>query len=331
MTLSMRETFVRKILLAVAMACSMSAGAAAQTYPSGPVRFIVGYTAGASAADILARAAGQAMSASMSVPVIVDNRPGAGGTIGATAVARAKPDGHTIGVGYNSEYVIAQYFNKDIQYDPLKDFAAVGAAAQAPLGVAVSPAMGLGSMSELLAYVRNNPGKLSFGTGGVGTMPHLAVESLAQASGHSLVHVPYKGAAGAMTDLLGGQLPVMIGTLAAMAPNHETGKLKILAVVEGNRSRRLPAVPTVGESALQGYAFPATWLGFFAPAGTPPAVVKRLNTELLAALADARVRASLEAAGLEITGSTPEKLADMVVNDTQMFRKITKDAGIQPR
>ncbi len=319
-----------RIFLSLALAC-MTASAAAQADPSGPIRFIVGYTAGASAADILARAVAQAMSTSMNVPVIVDNRPGAGGTIGATAVARAKPDGTTIGVGYNSEYVIAQFFNKGIQYDPLKDFAAVGAAAQAPLGIAVNPAMGIASMSELLAYARSNPGKLSFGTGGLGTMPHLAVESLAQASGHALVHVPYKGAAGAMTDLLGGQLPVMIGTLAAMAPNHETGKLKILAVVEGNRSRRLPSIPTVGESALPGYAFPATWLGFFAPAGTPPAVVKRLNTELLAALADPKVRASLDAAGLEITGSTPEKLADMVVNDTRTFRKVTSDAGIQPQ
>jgi tripartite-type tricarboxylate transporter receptor subunit TctC len=321
---------VKKILLSVAMAC-MAASAAAQPYPSGPVRFIVGYTAGASAADILARAVAQAMSTSMHVPVIVDNRPGAGGSIGATAVARSKPDGYTVGVGYNSEYVIAQFFNRGIQYDPLKDFATVGAAAQAPLGIAVSPALGVGSMSELLAYVRNNPGKVSFGTGGVGTMPHLAVESLMQVTGHALVHVPYKGAAGAMTDLLGGQLPVMIGTLASMAPNHVTGKLKILAVVEGNRSRRLPSIPTVGESALQGYAFPATWLGFFAAAGTPPAIVKRLNTELLAALADSKVRASLEAAGLEVTGSTPEKLADMVVDDTRIFRKITNDAGIQPQ
>src|SRR5258705_317572 len=139
------------------MACCMSGRAAAQTYPSGPIRFIVGYTAGASAADILARAAAQAMSASMNVPVIVDNRPGAGGTIGATAVARAKPDGYTVGVGYNSEYVIAQFFNKDIQYDPLKDFATVGAAAQAPLGIAVNSAMGIGSISELLAYARSNP------------------------------------------------------------------------------------------------------------------------------------------------------------------------------
>jgi tripartite-type tricarboxylate transporter receptor subunit TctC len=186
-------------------------------------------------------------------------------------------------------------------------------------------------MSELLAHVRSNPGKLSFGTGGVGTMPHLAVESLTQRTGHTLVHVPYKGAAGAMADLLGGQLPVMIGTLAALAPNHESGKLKILAVVEGNRSRRLPAIPTVGESALQGYAFPSTWLGFFTTAGTPPAVVKRLNTELLAALADPKVRAALDAAGLEVTGSTSEKLADMVVEDTRTFRRITKDAGIQPQ
>jgi len=321
---------IRTVLIAVSVFCG-ALPARAQSYPSEPIKIIVSYSAGASAVDILARTIGQVFSKSMGVPVIVENRPGAGGSIGASMLAKAKPDGYTISVGYNAEYGSVLFFYKSVQYDPTKDFAPIGAAAEAPMAIAVNPSSGIGSTGELLAYIRSNPGRLSYGTAGVGTMGHLAGEMLIQMGGINFTHVPYKGTGGAIADVIGGQLPIVVGSVASLAPNHESGKLKILSVVEGNRSKRLPDVPTVGESALPGYAFPATWIGLFAPAGVPPPIIRRLNTEMLTALNDPTVRTALQGAGLQVTGTTPEKLAIMVKEDIEIFRKIATTAGIQPQ
>ncbi len=312
-------------LTAAAWAC---APALAQEYPHKAITIVVPYGPGGST-DLLARSVAQRMSESMGQPVIVENRPGAGGMIGSDFVARAAPDGYTLVLGTGATHGIVLFTNKTVAYDPVKDFTALTEAVEVPIVLAVHNSVPANNAKEFVEYVKKNPGKISFGSSGTGSPHHLAGELLKQMTGIDMVHVPYKGAGQAVQDLIGGQIPSIFTTLSTALPQMRGGKIKILGLVEARRQPSVPEIPTMGES-LPGYAMPRSWLGFFGPAGLPAPIVKRLNTELLKALHAPDIRAKLEAAGMPVIGTSAEEFAAVVKDDIEMYRKIATAAGIKP-
>ncbi len=302
--------------------------ALAQTYPDRPIKLVVPYPPGGST-DLLARTLSQKMSESMGQQIIVENRGGAGGMLGSQLVARAVPDGYTFLLGTGATHGIVKFLSKTVPYDPVKDFTPIIAAVEVPIVLAIHPSVTANSAAELVEYAKKNPGKLAFGSSGTGSPHHLAGELLKQITGIDMVHVPYKGAAPAVQDLVGGQIPAVFTTLSTALPHMRSGKIRGLGVVEAKRARSAPEVPTIGES-VPGYAMPNSWLGFFGPAALPDAIVKRLNSEILKAVTAADSRAKLEAAGLPVVGTSAEEFGAMVRHDIEMFRKIITAAGIQP-
>jgi len=299
-----------------------------QAYPSRPIKLVVPYPPGGST-DPLARIVAQKMRDSMGQPIIVENRPGAGGMLGSELVARAAPDGYTFLLGANATHVIGKFLSKNIPYDPEKDFTPITAGVGVPMALAVHISVPAFSGAELVDYARKNSGKMSFGSAGKGSPHQLAGELLKQVTGIDMVHVPYKGAGPAVQDLVAGQIPVAFVALATALPHARTGKIRILGVVEPTRSRLAPDVPTVGES-VPGYAMPFSWFGFFGPAGLPDPILRRLNLDILKALNAPDAHAKLEAAGLPVLGTSPEEFADMIKRELEIFRKLITAAGIQP-
>ena len=318
-------SMLRIFMLALLVAPLVSYG---QAYPSRPIKLVVPYLPGGGV-DLVARIVAQKMSDSMGQPIIVENRPGAGGMLGSELVARAAPDGYTLLLGTNATHVIGKFLSKNIPYDPEKDFTAITAGVEVPMALAVHPSVPALSGAELVDYARKNPGKVSFGSAGTGTPHQLAGELLKQVTGIDMVHVPYKGAGPAVQDLIGGQIPVAVVALATALPHARSGKIRVLGVVEPKRSRIAPNVPTVGES-VPGYAMPVPWFGFFGPAGLPEPIVRRLNAEILKAINAPDARAKLEAAGMPVLGTSPEEFADMIKHELEIFRKLITAAGIQP-
>ncbi|OGA73255.1 MAG: hypothetical protein A3G27_19320 [Betaproteobacteria bacterium RIFCSPLOWO2_12_FULL_66_14] len=298
----------------------------AQTYPGKPIRMIVPYPPGGST-DLLGRTVAQKMGDTMQV--VVENRPGGGATLGSNFVARAAPDGYTFLLGTGATHTLAMFFTKGLPYDALKDFTPLTAAVVVPIALAVHLSVPANSAAELIEYAKKNPGKLSFGSSGLGSPHHLAGELLNQTAGIKMEHVPYKGAGPAMQDLTGGQIPVVFTTLSTALPQARNAKIKILGVVEAKRTSSGPDIPTVGES-VPGYAMPDSWLGFFGPAGLPGPIARRLNGEIVKALHAPEVRAKLEAAGMPVLGTSAEEFARMLRRDIEMFRRITTAAGIKP-
>ena len=300
----------------------------AQSYPAKPIRVVVPFPPGG-AFDTLVRPVAQKLTETIGQPVIVDNRPGAFAIIGADIVAKAAPDGYTILTNSNS-YPATQFFVKKMPHDALKDFTPITAAVSISLALAVHPSLQLASVTELLEYEKKNPGKLFYGTAGVGTTQHLGGLLLTQLTSVKLVHAPYKGGGPALNDLLGGQIPMAFLTLSTLLPNVRSGKIRLLGVLEAKRSRLAPDVPTLGESGIPGYAIPETQFGFFGPAGLPRAIVMQLNAEFLKALHAPEVRARLESSDFDVIGSSPEEFAATIRKDTEVFRRIVNAAGIQP-
>lgn len=300
----------------------------AQNYPDKPIRLVVPLPPGASA-EMLGRTVGNKMSESIGRPIFVDNRPGAGGMLGSQIVARSAPDGYTLLLGASQTHAIGRYLSKQVLYDPVKDFTPITAAVEVPIALVVHPSFPANTAMEFVEYARKNPGKVSFGSSGTGSPHHLAGELLKQQMAIDMVHVPYKGGAPALQDLIGGQIPVLFMTLSTAMTQKTTGKIRVLAVVEGRRQPSAPDVPTMGES-VRGYAMPRSWFGFFGPAGLAAPVLKRLNTEFVKALHAPDVKAKLEASGLPVIGSSAEELGAMLKSDLEMYRKIITAAGIQP-
>jgi tripartite-type tricarboxylate transporter receptor subunit TctC len=269
------------------------------------------------------------MSESMGHQIVVDNRGGAGGIVGSELAARAAPDGYTFLLGTSSTHVGVRFTSRKLSYDPIKDFTPLSAAVEVPIAIAVHPSFPVNNGHELVEYAKKNPGKLSYGSSGTGSAHHFAAEALKQYAGVDMVHVPYKGAGPAMTDLIGNQIPVVFTTLSTALPYVPSGKVKVIGVVEGRRTQSAPNVPTIGES-VPGYAMPTTWLGFFAPANLPAPIVKRLNAEIVKALHAPDSRAKLDAGGMPVTGTSPEEFAEMIRKDTDTIGKISSTAGIQP-
>ena len=298
--------------------------AAAQTYPSRPVHLIVPAAAGGTI-DILARALSSKLSDGLGQPVVVENRPGAGTNIGMEAAVRAPADGHTAVIGGTPVAINRTLYSK-MTFDPGKDLAPVSLLVMSGNVLVVNPSLPVKSVSELIAYARTRPGELHFGSPSTGSTPHLAGELFNSLAGVKMVHVPYKGAAQGLTDLIGGRLQLSFDNIPPAIPHVRSGKLRALAVTASKRSNLLPELPTVAEAGLPGFDVSA-WFGMLVPAATPRPVVQRLHGEIVKALGDPALRERLEALGFEVIGSTPEEFAARIGTETTRWARIIKESG----
>ena len=308
----------------------LATAALAQPYPSRPLKLVVPYPPGG-VTDILGRMLGQALGEPLDQPVIIDNRPGAGGALGADAVAKSAPDGYTILLGASSTHVLNPLLYK-LAYDPVKDFAPVGLVAATPLVLVVGPQVPAANLGELLAWLKARPGQANFGSYGNGSASHLAGELFKSMTGVDMVHVPYKGAAPAQADLMSGQISLMFSDMSAMQ-HVKTGRLRALAMTSATRTNSFPEVPTVAESGpagsgLAGYEVTG-WFALYLSAGTPNAAVDRLSAALTVAIGGAELRAKLAGLGLEPGTSTPEGLVALMRNDREKWQKLIVGANIK--
>jgi tripartite-type tricarboxylate transporter receptor subunit TctC len=314
---------LRFALLALAVAASHTAFG--QAYPVKPVKFVVPYPPGAST-DTVARAVAQKLSDSMGQQVFVENRAGASGNIGSDYVAKSAPDGYTILLGTDATHTTNVFFGKNFPYDPVKDFTPITAAVANVIILAAHPSVPVTSTQELIDYARKNPGRLAYASSGTGSPHHLSGELLRQMAGIDIVHVPYKGGGQAITDFVGGQVPLMFSSLVTVAPHIKSGKVRAIGFVEAKRYAAMPDVPTIAET-LPGFEI-NSWLGFLGPAGLPPPVQARLRAEIVKALNAPDVRARLEPAGLVVIGNTPAEFAAMIKTDLDRRGRLIKAAGI---
>ena len=299
----------------------------AQTYPTKAVRMVVPFAAGAGSNDIMARLIAQKLSDSLGQQFVVDNRPGASGIIGTDIVAKAQPDGYTVLMMSLTFTVNPSLFSK-LPYDTVKDFTPVTLVASAPLMLVVHPSLPAKSVPEFIAYAKANPGRLNFGSGGPGTTPHLAGEMLKTMAGIQVTHIPYKGGAPALADLIGGQIQFMCENIPGTLPFAKAGKLRALAVTDLRRSPLLPDLPTLDETGLKGYQI-VGWNGVFMPAGTPQAIVNKLHAEVVKALALPDVRERLATMGADGVGNTPQQFAAFIKAEIPKWARVVKDAGIK--
>ncbi len=310
-----------------ASAClALPLAAQARDYPSRPIRSIMTVAGGA---DIVARLVAQGLTGALGQPVVVETQSGAGGAIGAESVARAAPDGYTIMLTSASALVMNRFLSKSARLDPLSDFTPITKAFETVALVVTSPALPVESMRDLVEYAKRHPGKLSYGTSGIGTTHHLSGESIRLLTGIDWVHVPYKGGPPVITDLIGGEIQVGFSILATAAPFIASGKIKILAVNSAKRYHVIRDVPTVTEQ-LPGYEPPSTWGGYFGPAGMPRTIVARLHDEIVRILNSPEVRAKAEDIGFPVATSTPEELTATIRRDIEYTAKIVKAVGIRP-
>jgi tripartite-type tricarboxylate transporter receptor subunit TctC len=299
--------------------------ACAQAYPDRPVTLVIPFAPGGST-SIVGRVIADKMSETLGEKVIVDNRPGAGGTVGTRAVAKSAPDGYTIGLGYTGTLAIGPTLYSKAGYDPRKDFAPIGLIGNSPNSLVVHPAFPAKTVGELIAYARANPGKVNFGSAGAGTASHITGEYFGRAAGITLVHIPYKGTGPALVDLIGGHIPMAFAPIPATHANVSGGQLRALAVTSLTRTSLLPEVPTVAESGLQDFDASLVY-GLIAPAGTPRPIVERLNKELRAALASDEVKKRLLQDGTEPTPGTPEDYVAFIDKDETKWSAIVKASG----
>jgi len=316
------------IRAAAALAASLAATAVlAQVYPGKPIRLIVPFAAGGGN-DNVARLVGKRLADSLGQPVVIDNRPGAGGVVGAELAAKSAPDGYTLFLGGVGSHAINPNLHAKLPYDPIKDFAPVSLLAQAPLVLVVHPSVPVHDVAEFIAYARAHPGRLNFASNGNGSSSQLAAVMFASMAGVDMVHVPYKGLAPALTDLLAGEVQLMFSSVVAILPHIKAGKLRAIAVTGAKRLASMPELPTIAESGLPGYEA-SSWYGILAPAGTPRDIVVRLNAELAKALEQPEVRNSLLAEGAEPAGGSPERFAAHIRAEMERLGKIIRDAKIR--
>ena len=305
---------------------SAFAQSAAKDYPRKPIRFLVPFVAGVS--DIYARLIGQKLTESWGQPVIIDNRPGAGGMIGAELAAKAPPDGYTLLIGIDGTQTIAPSLYRDLPYDPVKDFAPITQIYLAPFILVVLPSLPPNSVRELIEYAKARPGQLNYGSPATGNAGHLAGELFQSMTGTRMVHVPYKGGAMALTGLLGSEVSMVFSNAALALPQVEAKRLKALGVSTLQRVPALPDVPTIAEAGVPGYEG-ATWSGVFVRADTPREIVGKLTTEILRILRTPEVRTSTIKQGLIPVVSTPEQFAAYMKAEAARYAKVIKDAGIR--
>jgi tripartite-type tricarboxylate transporter receptor subunit TctC len=305
----------------------LATAAFAQGFPSRPIRLVLP-NANVGLPDVLARMAAAKMSESIGQPVVVENKPSAGGVIAGEMVAKAPADGYTILLFGNGEYAVAPalYGNK-LPYDPARDFAPITQAVSGPYFVVANSALGVSSVQELISLAKQRPG-INYGSPGNGQVPHLAMAQFALMAGVNLTHVPYKGVAQSTPALLAGDISVMIVTLPSVASHVKTGKLRVLANASSQRAPVLPQVPTVAESGLPGYEFEVS-LGFFVPAGTPRPVIERLNSELVKAFKTPESESRLATFGMDVIAGTPEQFAQRVAKDQAHYGQLVRQIGLK--
>jgi len=313
--------------IALAALVALPSAAAEPTFPSKPVRLIVPFTPGGST-DILARALGQKLAEIWKQPVVVDNRPGAGGAIGMELAAKAPADGYTMVMGHIGTLAANPALYRSLPYDPVRDFAPVTLVANVPNVLVVGPAVDSRTVAEFVALAKAKPGKLDYGSGGNGSAAHLAMEYFKLKAGVDLQHVPYKGTAPALTDLLGGQIAVILTGLPPVLQHVKGGKLRILGVASRQRLKGFPDIPTIAESGVPG--FEATqWYGLLVPAATPKDVVARIQRDAVAALKDPVVNERLAGEGAEPVGNTPAEFAAFIASEIDLWGKVIRTTGMK--
>jgi tripartite-type tricarboxylate transporter receptor subunit TctC len=300
---------------------------AATAFPTKPIRIIVAYTP-AGTTDILARAIGQKMSETWNQPVIIDNRAGAAGNIGTEVAARATPDGHTLLMGTAGTHGINVSLYRKLSWHPVNDFAPVSLSAMVPNIMVVNNALPVKNVREFVAHVKANPGKLSYGSPGNGSTAHLSMELFKSMTGSTIVHIPYKGSAGVLTDVMGGQIAVTIDNMPPYIPQVKAGKIRALAVSTGKRSSAMPDLPTIAEAGVPGYEAGA-WFGLLAPAGTPKPIVAQLSAESARILKLPDISKRISELGAEPVGSTPEQFAELIKTEIAKWAKVIKDANVE--
>jgi tripartite-type tricarboxylate transporter receptor subunit TctC len=316
------------LILATPFAPAVHAQAASD-WPTRPITLVVPFPPGGTT-DLLARLVAREAGNRLGQNMVVENRPGAGGGIGAAAVARAQPDGYTLVMGTLGTQVTNQFIYAQMPYDSARDFAPVTLVANSPNVLLVSPKLGISTVAELLERARRTPGALNFASTSLGGSPHLSGELFNGMAKVDIRHVPYKGSAPAMTDLLGGQVQMMIDNLPSAMGQIQAGTVKALAVTTPERVPLLPNVPTVAEAGLPGYEVNA-WFGLLAPAGTPDAVVSRIYSAVANAVAEPAVRRQIEALGAIPVASTPQAFSDIIRADTEKWQQVIRNAGIKPQ
>lgn len=321
----MKHYIVKAMLGGMVLSTAFSV-AAADTYPSKSIKWVVPFTPGG-AMDTMARTLGEKMSQSMKQPIVIENRPGAGGVIGSTMVAKSEPDGYTMMIVSIGHAVNPSLYPK-LSYDPVKDFEPVSLVGVVPNVLVVHPSVKANNVSELVALAKQQPGKLTFASAGSGTTIHLAGELFASMANVDILHVPYKGSAPAVTDLMGRQVDMMFDSVSSAKPYIDSGRLKPLAVTTNKRSSVLPNVPTVAEAGIKGYELNG-WYAVFVPAKTPQPIIDRLNEELVKALKQPEVKARFTQIGAEAVGSTPGELARYLKSETTKWSEIVRARNIK--
>jgi len=321
---------IRFLTLAVAFVV-MAGTAAAQTndagWPDRPIRLVVPFPAGSST-DIIARIIAQKLGSRLGQQIVIENRAGASGNIGADTVAKAAPDGTTIGIGTASTHAVAASLSANMPYDPIKDFAPVAMLGGQPYVLVLYPGLPAHNLAELVALAKARPGTLNYGSAGVASLAHLATALLASMTGINITHVPYKSSAQSMTDMITGRLDMQLATIAPSLPNIRAGQLRALVTSGARRASVLPEVPTVAEAGIAGYEA-SLWMSLVAPAATPPAIIARLNREVNAVLDSAESKEALVAQGLETEPGPPEAVTERIRSDTAKWRGVVAKAGIK--
>jgi tripartite-type tricarboxylate transporter receptor subunit TctC len=316
------------LALLLTLLAALLPASAQESYPSKPVRIIVPYPAGG-VADLLPRTVGAKLSEKWKQPVVVENKPGASGNIGMAEGARAEPDGYTLVLAPTGNLTVNQFLFRQMPFDVTKDFTPITVLATSPNVLVVHPSVPVKSFKELIAYAKANPGKLNFSSPGSGSGAHLAGELLNVEAGIKAVHVPYKGMAPAVSDLVGGQVQMMFAGISTALPHIRAGKLVALAIASPQRSPQLPDVPTVAESGFPGFDV-TSWYGVVVRAGTPLAIVKKLHADMAEALAAPDVKEKLASLGLDPLGNSPEDFAKMIAAESRKWSDIVQKANIKP-
>ena len=316
-------TWLRAVCMGLAVVAAHAA--AAESYPTKPVRFIVAFPPGGGT-DLVARTIAPRLAERLAQQVVVENRPGAGGNLGTEIVAKSAPDGYTMLMGSVGPLAINASLFAKMPFDPLKDLAPVTLAASTPNILVVHPSLPVTSVRELIALAKARPGAINFASSGPGTPAQLAGELFNSMAGVKMVHVPYKGAAPALADLLGGQVQVMFSTMPPALPHVTAGRLRALAVASLRRSPAAPELPTVDEAALPGFEA-TTWHGVMVPAGTPGAIVAKLNHDIVAVLRTPEITERLSSQGAEAIGSTPEEFASYIKTETAKWARVVRESG----
>jgi len=313
-----------RFLFAIALAISSSA-VFGQAWPTKPVTIVVPFPPGGPS-DTAARPMAKALTENLKQPFVIDNRAGAGGNIGAAAVARSAPDGYTLLISSSAPIVINPSLYKSISFDPAKDLAPITNLLRVPLVLAVHPSVPAKNLQELIAYIKSQQGKFQYASAGNGSPQHLTAELFKTTYKLEMVHVPYKGSAPAITDLIGGHVPIMFDSTIAILPHIKSGKVKTIAVTGAKRSPQLPDVPTFDEAGLKGFESYA-WYGFFAPAATPKELIVKLNSEALKIMKEPGYQKILADTGSEFVGETPERFAAFIKAEAEKWAKVVKESG----